>query len=146
MQIRRRFAHRRGVQPKRAKKDSHEESVEIRAHMRTQTRGHPQKEAVSGSFSEQDDKRFRFRLGRPRAEAHGWGRVARILTEINRLPQFIPVLPTQNPLKSGRLQVASQLGRAVLLLARSCFYKLDAIWGRNDARFTPRGGSLEPAQ
>ena len=45
------------------------------------------KEAVSGSCSEQDDKRFRFRLGRPRAEAHGWGRGARILTEINRLPQ-----------------------------------------------------------
>ena len=32
-------------------------------------------------------QRFRFRLGRPRAAAHVWGKGARILTEINRLPQ-----------------------------------------------------------
>ena len=32
--------------------------------------------------------RFRFRLGRPRAEAHMWGKGARILTEINRLTQL----------------------------------------------------------
>ena len=37
---------------------------------RTQTFVLPQKDAVSGVCSEQDDKRFRFRLGRPRAEAH----------------------------------------------------------------------------
>jgi hypothetical protein len=46
-----------------------------------------EKEAVSGSCSEQDDQRFRIHLVRPRAEAHSWGRGARILTEINRLPQ-----------------------------------------------------------
>ena len=45
------------------------------------------KEAVSGIGSEQDDKRFRLHLGRPRAVAHRWGKGARILTEINRLPQ-----------------------------------------------------------
>ena len=33
--------------------------------------------------------RFRFRLGRPRAAAHVWGKGARILTEINRLTQLI---------------------------------------------------------
>ena len=30
--------------------------------------------------------------GRPRAEAHMWGKGARILTEINRLTQLIPPL------------------------------------------------------
>ena len=33
-------------------------------------------------------QRFRFRLGRPRAAAHVWGKGARILTEINRLPHI----------------------------------------------------------
>jgi hypothetical protein len=45
------------------------------------------KDADSGVCSEQDDKRFRFHLGRPRAAAHSWGKVARIRTEINRLPR-----------------------------------------------------------
>jgi hypothetical protein len=38
-------------------------------------------------------QRFRFRLGRPRAEAHVWGKGARILTEINRLPQRHQLAP-----------------------------------------------------
>ena len=37
-------------------------------------------------FSEQDDKRVRIHLCRPRAAAHRWGKGAHILTEINRLP------------------------------------------------------------
>jgi hypothetical protein len=45
------------------------------------------KEAVSGSCSEQDDKRVRFHLGRPRAAAHSWGKGAHILTENSRIPQ-----------------------------------------------------------
>jgi len=36
--------------------------------------------------------RFRFRPGSPRAAAHMWGKGARILTEINRLPQSTPFL------------------------------------------------------
>jgi hypothetical protein len=46
------------------------------------------KEADSGDCSEQDDKRFRYDLGRPRAAAHRWGKVARIRTEINRIPRL----------------------------------------------------------
>jgi hypothetical protein len=56
------------------------------------------KEAVSRSCSEQDDKRFRSHLVRPRAGAHMWGRGARILTEINRLPQSDPVSQAKFPL------------------------------------------------
>src|SRR4051812_30317949 len=52
----------------------------------------PQKTAAFYHCSEQDDSRFRFGLGRPRAAAHVWGRGARILTEINRLPHSFPAL------------------------------------------------------
>jgi hypothetical protein len=78
---------------------------ESKARAKADLRLPAKKEAVSGSFSEQDDKRFRFRLDSPRAAAHVWGRVARILTEINRLPQ--PPLPHQGfsdgGFDSGRL-------------------------------------------
>jgi len=47
-------------------------------------------------------QRFRFRLGRPRAEAHVWGKGARILTEINRLPQMHRLAPAQNLPKFSR--------------------------------------------
>jgi hypothetical protein len=46
------------------------------------------REAVSDRCSEKDDKRFRRFPGRPRAGAHVWGKGARILTEINRLPHL----------------------------------------------------------
>src|ERR1035438_81026 len=60
---------------------------------RTQTSGHPQKGCGFRGCSEQDDKRFRFHLGRPRAVAHGWGKRARICTEINRLPRLTRFFP-----------------------------------------------------
>jgi hypothetical protein len=70
--------------------------------------------------------RFRFHLGRPRAAAHGWGKVARILTEINRLPQAAPVLPTKNsrqtkaifrPFATGAaFRPGSSASRPILLL------------------------------
>ena len=65
----------------------------------TQTCGHPHKKAVSGVCSEQDDKRFRIHLGRPRAKAHGWGRGARIRTETFRIPLLSSFSPTKNRAK-----------------------------------------------
>jgi hypothetical protein len=102
-QIQHRFAHRCGVPTEARKKDFHRE---ILTRTRKRTCGCPQKEAVSGSCSEQDDKRFRFRLGRPRAGAHFWGRGARILTEINRIPRSAS--QRQNKIATKLAQPASR--------------------------------------
>jgi hypothetical protein len=53
-----------------------------------------------------------FYLGRPRAEAHGWGKVARICTESSRLAHPAPFLPPQNPsnLKELSVNLASKPG------------------------------------
>jgi hypothetical protein len=63
-------------------------------------RGHellsPHKKSGLNSCSEQDHRVSGFRLGRPRAEAHIWGKGARILTEINRLTQLIPHLTAKS--------------------------------------------------
>jgi len=59
--------------------------------------------------------RFRLHLVRPRAVAHGWGRGARILTEINRLPQPLVQTPIQNWMHFERLQSALRLERAVFV-------------------------------
>jgi len=53
--------------------------------VRTRTRGFPQKRSGRNRSLGAGCLRFRFRLGRPRAAAHVWGKGARILTEINRL-------------------------------------------------------------
>jgi hypothetical protein len=77
------------------KKDFH---VEIE---KTGARGHIsaffRKNAVSGWLLGRGSQRIRFRLGRPRAGAHGWGRGALILTETIRLPH----LPTLKKEKSN---------------------------------------------
>jgi hypothetical protein len=103
-----RLARRRESGTTRAKKIRHF-LVEIG---KFGTRGHgrsvPAKKMRIQVCSEQDDKRFRFRLGRPRAAAHGWGSLARILTEINRLPQYALDFPRKNP---GRVQVPHGLSR-----------------------------------
>ena len=54
------------------------------------------KKRLQVDSSEQDDQRFRIHLVRPRAVAHMWGRGARILTEISRIPHSIPAPPKQN--------------------------------------------------
>ena len=79
--------------------------------------------------------RFRFRLVRPRAAAHMWGRGARILTEINRIPQFGPSFAERNPQNAaGNASPAAILGRAssasallmLLLIRRSLDPIIDA--------------------
>jgi len=52
-------------------------------------------------------QRFRFRLGRPRAAAHVWGKGARILTEINRLPQLHLPAPAQSRWKISSVSAAA---------------------------------------
>jgi len=54
------------------------------------------KKRLQVDSSEQDDQRFRIHLVRPRAVAHMWGRGARILTEISRIPHFNPVSQMRN--------------------------------------------------
>jgi len=65
--------------------------------------------------------RFRIHLVRPRAVAHGWGRGARILTEINRLPQPLVQTPMQDSMHLGRLRFASRPARAVFVARPSLF-------------------------
>jgi hypothetical protein len=92
------------------------------AHVDTNPRSPAKKEAVSGSCSEQDEHASGFCLGRPRAGAHVWGKGARILTEINRLPQSTP---SSAALIWGRRNGTDYLairGRADLLATRACFY------------------------
>ena len=94
------------------------------------------KEAVSGNCSEKDDKRFRIHLVRPRAEAHSWGRGARILTEINRLPQPLPLAPGKNSCQFYACRpLCHRAGRSFHLSAPAPF-RLDAPWHRFDARDT----------
>jgi hypothetical protein len=89
---------------------------DIPARADTDLRSSASKEAASWVYSEQDDKRFRFHLGRPRAAAHGWGKGAHILTEINRLPQAILVHPMKNP--GGRQGFRQLLGSRVRIQVR----------------------------
>jgi hypothetical protein len=49
-------------------------------------------------------QRFRFLLGRPRAAAHVWGKGARILTEINRLPHLHLLAPKKLGVESSPVQ------------------------------------------
>jgi hypothetical protein len=84
-------------------------------------------DAVSCGCSEQDDKRFRFHLGRPRAAAHSWGKGARICTEINRLPRL--ALPCQAKIQTWREansgDLAGEPGDSAFHLLHSLFL-LDA--------------------
>ena len=104
--------------------------------MRTQTCGHPQKKAVSGVCSEQDDKRFRFHLGRPRAEAHvgAKGRASSQRSiDYHSLPRRFQAKIRGDASPSGAV---SQPGPGEILpLARSCLYDLDAGRGDFDAEF-----------
>lgn len=102
--------------PERAKNPVEPGKIGSLAHKPAVTRIN---DAVSCGCSEQDDKRFRFHLGRPRAEAHSWGKGARIRTENLRLPQPDSVLPAQNPSNLKGLRSTSQPDQALLPSARS---------------------------
>ena len=148
MQIRRRVARRRG-RSMHTQPDFPAEDRKIRRSY-TRTCGHPQKEAVSGVCSEQDDKRFRFGLGRPRAAAHGWGKVARIRTEINRLPQSDPVSPGQNRAHSRPLHAASQLASSLgpgRVASRPLpLLQIRRNWGPIRCTSQARSGQVVPCQ
>jgi len=75
-----------------------------------------------------------FRLDRPRAVAHFWGRGARILTEMNRIPQSEPT-PTRHFLRCGRGNLSSSGNHAGQISNLPCFSScgLDAKRGRFDA-------------
>jgi hypothetical protein len=95
----------------------------------------PQKnKAVSGSCSEQDDKRFRIHLVRPRAEAHfgaeGRASSQRSIDYHSRCPRC----QEKTGSNSGGPCPAPRLRRAIFPCTRSCVYKLDANGGSFDAR------------
>jgi len=85
---------------------------------------HPQKDAVQGICSEQDDWRFRFLLGCPRAAAHGWGKRALIRTEISRIPQSVPSHKGRNRGGSGSSCPLCGWGRVNFVAALACSYKI----------------------
>jgi hypothetical protein len=80
-------------------------------------------------------QRFRFRLGRPRAGAHVWGKGARILTEINRLPQLHchPPAKTQRKIRPGAVGQNRFLARFQPPDSRPLLIHLDARRGSFDA-------------
>ncbi len=90
-------------------------------------------------------QRIRFRLDSPRAAAHVWGKRARILTEINRLPQSSrPLQQKVQPAEKPR-RTTPETVLAHLPATRSCFYQLDARRPHFDARIAPFSTPPAPA-
>jgi hypothetical protein len=110
-QIRHRFAHRCGVGVRNGGKKK-SKNLEFPAHADADLRLSAKKKRFQGIARIRMPCASGFGLGRPRAAAHGWGKVARILTEINRLPQFHPVSLTRNPGRSGSPTGFIQFSRA----------------------------------
>ena len=80
-------------------------------------------------------QRFRFRLVSPRAAAHVWGKGARILTEINRLPQSIQLVPLEKQAEVQPWTACRGLDLAAFFLAAQPWsYKLDAARGLFDSQ------------
>ena len=85
--IQHRFARRCGIRFRARKKDSLVQNQGLQAHVKADLRSPAKKKRFQSIARSRMTSASGFRLGRPRAVAHGWGKGARILTETLRIPQ-----------------------------------------------------------